>query len=642
MTGPGWLRVWFLALLATSVLAQTSLPTPPGGSVRALAADPFDSGRVLLGTNTGGVFVSSDSGFHWSFLSQVAPHDDWVVASLVPDATRAGRWFAGLWSWNIPNGGVFVSDNGGKTWRPLLRGHAVRALAQAPSAPTTLVAATLDGVYRTQDEGQAWTLISPTHDRELANIESVAIDPIHAGEIYVGTWHLPWKTVNGGHDWWQMRQGVIDDSDVFSIAVDQSRPATVYLSACSGIYRSDNRGSLFRKIQGIPYSARRTPALVQAPADPNTIYAGTTQGLWVTHDGGATWTRITSATTSINSVLLLPQPDSPQPRILLGTNFGGILASSDGGRTFQTENLGFSSRHVSAAASSPHGLYVAVTGDQAWGGIQLHTSDGSWRSIPPPLPGQDVLGLHWSPAGLLAATAQGVYLLPSDPPPLHARRPAQNWIRVHTAPRGPVYSLAGLAAHSLDAFVANPQGLFATRDGGRSWTWMKAAPAPLYALFATPAASLSPDSSSPGWLFVAGNGYLLRSNDLGLHFLPGRLALEGRVNQVAVLPAPSGPGMLFAATTRGLYRSADLGNTWTLCGHGLPALNIQTLHVQDHRIYAAAAQLNYTYVSDDAGATWRQVELAPQQQAIARTAPALLTRWITTDSTATVRASSQR
>ncbi|MGH9519198.1 MAG: hypothetical protein ACRD2D_06090, partial [Terriglobales bacterium] len=441
-------------------------------------------------------------------------------------------------------------------------------------------------------------------------------------------------------------------------------------SACSGIYRSDNRGGLFRKIQGIPYSARRTLALVQAPDDPKTIYAGTTQGLWVTHDGGATWARITPATTSINSVLLLGQPGKaaavvvgaaarlrlaaagagsaqgasklPQkdPRILLGTNFGGVLASSDGGATFHTDNQGFSSRHVSAAVASPEGLYVAVTGDQAWGGIFRQGADGGWSTIALPVRNQDVLGLHWSPAGLLASTRSGIYLLASDPP--RAKHAARGWIEERSAPRGPIFALAGLAPGSLDAFAATPNGLYATHDGGVSWTWSKAAPAPLYALFAAPSSVLDPGSTAPGWLFVAGNGYLLRSDDLGSHFLAGRLALNGRVNQMAVLPVATGPAHLFAATTRGLYRSDDLGETWTLCGHGLPALNFQTLHVQDGRIYAAAALLNYTYVSDNAGANWRPISLAPEQQAMVRTAPALLTRWVIQSEASSLRASGQK
>ena len=46
---------------------------------------------------------------------------------------------------------------------------------------------------------------------------------------------------------------MIDDSDVFSIIVDQSNPSVVFASACSGIYRSETGGDLFQKIQGIPF-----------------------------------------------------------------------------------------------------------------------------------------------------------------------------------------------------------------------------------------------------------------------------------------------------------------------------------------------------------------------------------------------------
>jgi photosystem II stability/assembly factor-like uncharacterized protein len=285
-------------------------------------------------------------------------------------------------------------------------------LALAPSDRQTLVAGTLDGVWRSQDGGRRWSRISPANDRELTNIESVAIAPDNPREIYAGTWHLPWKTVNGGHDWWQMRQGVIDDSDVFSIAVDRLHPATVYLSACSGIYRSGNRGNLFQKIQGIPYSARRTPALVQDPDDPATIYAGTTQGLWITHDSGATWTRGTPASWRVNAVLPLAGGAAGQParRLLLGTDFAGVYRSENAGASFQAANAGFSSRHVSAVADSPEGRYVAVTGDEAWGGIFLAPGAGrpGWTKIAGPVGDQDVYGLHWSPAGLLAPTAQGL------------------------------------------------------------------------------------------------------------------------------------------------------------------------------------------------------------------------------------------
>ncbi len=38
------------------------------------------------------------------------------------------------------------------------------------------------------------------------------------------------------------KQGVIDDSDVFSIIIDPKDPNVVYASACSGIYKSETAG----------------------------------------------------------------------------------------------------------------------------------------------------------------------------------------------------------------------------------------------------------------------------------------------------------------------------------------------------------------------------------------------------------------
>ena len=83
--------------------------------------------------------------------------------------------------------------------------------------------------------------------------------------IYAGTWHLPWKTTDGGATWNNIKQGLIDDSDVFSIIIDPVRPSIVYTSACSGIYRSDNGGEFYEKVQGIPSTARRTRFLSMIP-----------------------------------------------------------------------------------------------------------------------------------------------------------------------------------------------------------------------------------------------------------------------------------------------------------------------------------------------------------------------------------------
>ena len=86
--------------------------------------------------------------------------------------------------------------------------------------------------------GESWTAISPANDPELRPVVSLAFHPANPGIIYAGTTHLPWRTLDGGAHWESIHSGMIDDSDVFSIAVDAQSPATVFASACSGVYRS--------------------------------------------------------------------------------------------------------------------------------------------------------------------------------------------------------------------------------------------------------------------------------------------------------------------------------------------------------------------------------------------------------------------
>ncbi len=99
---------------------------------------------------------------------------------------------------------------------------------------------------------------------------------------------------------------MIDDSDVFSIIIDPVNPGVMYASACSGIYKSENCGGMFHKIQGIPSTARRTRVLMQDPKNQNIVFAGTTEGLYRTVDSGKTWIRMTGPELIVNDVYINP------------------------------------------------------------------------------------------------------------------------------------------------------------------------------------------------------------------------------------------------------------------------------------------------------------------------------------------------
>src|SRR5258708_34060607 len=161
---------------------------------------------------------------------------------------------------------------------------------------------------------------------------------------------------------------MIDDSDVFSIIVSSASPLEVFASACSGIYKSINAGDLFQKIQGIPFSARRTRVLKQDPSNPAILYAGTTEGLWKSSDEGKSWKRVGNSEIVVNDVLIDPRNSQ---RILLATDRGGVLASDDGAATFSASNHGYSHRYVNAilaGTNDRNNPYVGVVTDRSVAG----------------------------------------------------------------------------------------------------------------------------------------------------------------------------------------------------------------------------------------------------------------------------------
>ena len=357
------------ALAAYPAVAQVHGPAwlpfgPDGGDARRIRIDPSDHAHLYLGTANGWIYESHNRGLNWMRLASVGKRDDLVLDSIVLDPANPKHLIVGGWVLDHPDGGLFVSDDGGHTWtsQAEMRGQSVRALTISESDPKIVVAGSLKGVFRSTDGGARWTQISPPDNNEIHEIQSVAIDPKDPNVIYAGTWHLPWKTKDGGEHWDRMKgEGthlIIDDSDVFSIIVDPTASKVVYLSACSGIYKSEDEGARFDKIQGIPSTARRTHVLLQDPHHLQTVFAGTTEGLWRSDDSGKTWAATTGPEIIINDVSV----DLDDPRhVLIATDRGGVMASDDGGDTFHPSNNGFSARQIVTLkrdVNRPATLYV--------------------------------------------------------------------------------------------------------------------------------------------------------------------------------------------------------------------------------------------------------------------------------------------
>ncbi len=606
-------RALIAAFVLLSVAAVCSGQTwhamgPPGGDVRTLTTDPHDPKRLYLGTADGHVFQSRDGGRSWSILSRVGDRTDNVLTHILVDPRDSTRLYASAWSRNPGGGGVFRSLDAGRSWKLAgLGGENVRALAQAPSDPDILVAGTLTGVFRSRDAGASWERISPEGHQEIRNLDSAAFDPRNPEIIYIGTFHLPWKTINGGRRWFPIHEGMIDDSDVFSIVVDRTNPRRIFASACSGIYRSDDGGMRWKKVQGIPYSARRTHVIRQDPADARVVYAGTTEGLWKTTNAGGTWRRITPRHWVINALEIHPQYPN---RLVMGTERLGIMVSDDAGENFRASNQGFYHRQILALAldSDSPGRVLAVLANAPEPVLATEDGGRTWLPLGPGLQAEGLLRVYATPDGWWAALDRGGLMRYDSS--------KSAWVRSGTvvgeaairrdrrgrpvAPRGPILLeslVLDMAFSQARWFAATPQGLLASSDNGRTWEQFKFAPLNL------PVSSVrvSPDGEQ---IWIVSLRGMVFSHDGGQswtwHDLPfdsgGALKLDVADSRT-----------LLATARRGLYISRDGGHSWHPVAGGLPVVPLQELAVIGD-VFLASVQTGGLYISHDRGLNWSRIE----------------------------------
>jgi photosystem II stability/assembly factor-like uncharacterized protein len=556
---------------------------------------------LYLGTATGWVYESHDGATTWVRLGQIDRRSDLLIKQILVDPRDSQQLVLAAYSVDHPDGGIFLSSDGGHTWTPApeMAGQSARSLTRAPSDPGLLVAGTLQGVFRSADSGLHWQRISPAGSTEIHEIESVAIDPANPKIIYAGTWHLPWKTKDGGAHWENIKTGIIEDSDVFSILIDPADPKIVYASACSGIYKSVDAALQFKKVQGIPSAARRTRKLAQDPEHPQTVYAGTTEGLYRTLDGGALWDRLTGPDIIVNDVYVDPKDSG---HIVLATDRGGVLSSNDFAATFKPTNTGFSARQITSFAYDPRHsavVYVGVVNDKETGGVfQSRTGGVSWRQMSDGLGGRDVFSLAATPDGvLLAGTNRGIFRLENDfwldsstlVAPRAPRKGAPSATahpsrKLHTAadlsPSAVKPAMSGdrydglvyaMAPGSLEIFAATSDGLLRSNVDGTRWE---------------PVRTLLPETRfvalMQSTLLAAGLKHIALSQDGGARWTP--IALPGALTQIGAI-AVDDQKNLWVGGREGVFFSANSGATWqTIKNLNMNDVDSISLDAAGHRL----------------------------------------------------------
>ena len=542
---------------------------PDGGDGRSFAADPSNDQHLFMGTTNSWIYETQDGGSSWKRLTKLAKSDDLILDNIVVDQTDPKTILVGAFVLDHPDGGLFISHDAGKTFTAVetMKGQSIRALTQAPSDGKIWIAGTLKGVYRSEDNGVQWARISPDASMELHEVESIAIDPKDPQTIYAGTWHLPWKTTDGGANWHNIKEGLIEDSDVFSIIIDPVVPTVVYTSACSGIYRSDNGGAQYHKIQGIPMTARRTRVLMLDPTNRNTVYAGTTEGLYKTLDGGKTFKRMTGGDVIVNDVYV--DPKKPQ-HVLLATDRSGVLESDDGAATFKSPNTGFSQRQVSSLlvdAKSPQTIFAGVVNDKSYGGVFISHDEGvTWNQQSNGLDGRDVFSLSQAADGsVLVGTNAGIFRWNGtmwQPEGKLVKSATKTSYVVHKGKRSKVETTIKVPDGMIEGrindvdvsgsvwYAATAKGVYASADQGATWEGGEVLGKPEYRAVA-----------SDGQIAVAAQRTALAaSQDGGKTWQP--LAMPPKLTWLQSI-AIAGNGSVWLGGRQGVFYSEDHGQTWS-------------------------------------------------------------------------------
>lgn len=153
-----------------------------------LTADLTDAKR-FYGYREGAALQSTDGGDTWQSLSTAAPKLlTWIRA--VPG--EPGR----LWAGGYDQDGLWTSPDGGATWDRILPGDISLAYCGAVGAPVTPGAPpalyfggtlhTHGGVFRSDDAGKTWTEVTDK-DHQYGQLICLQADPRVPGRVYLGT-----------------------------------------------------------------------------------------------------------------------------------------------------------------------------------------------------------------------------------------------------------------------------------------------------------------------------------------------------------------------------------------------------------------------------------------------------------------------
>ncbi|OUS20103.1 hypothetical protein A9Q93_01965 [Nonlabens dokdonensis] len=324
------------------------------------------------------------------------------------------------------SGGLWKSSNGGITWDPIFDDQetaSVGAVAIQQSNPSVIWVGTGEGnprnslnggegIYKSLDAGKSWTRMGLEKTR---NIHRVVIDPTNPDVVYAAAIGSPWgihpergvfKTTDGGKSWKKILY-TNDKSGAADLVMDPTNPNKLIAAMWehkrdpwffksggegSGLYMTHDGGASWKKIteeDGLPKGELGRIGVAIAPSEPNVVYAlveAKKNALYKSKDGGFTWKMINKKSDIGNRPFYYSEiyVDSQNENRVYSV-FTYVNVSEDGGKNFSQlmpaygANNGVHPDHHAFYVHPENGKFLIDGND---GGLNISRDRGkTWRFI---------------------------------------------------------------------------------------------------------------------------------------------------------------------------------------------------------------------------------------------------------------------
>jgi photosystem II stability/assembly factor-like uncharacterized protein len=272
-------------------------------------------------------------------------------------------------------GGVWKSENSGRTWTPTFDSQpvpSIGAIAVAPSNPNVLYVGTGEsdmrsqisfgnGMYKSTDAGKTWTHIGLDNTRQIGRI---LVDPRNPDIVFVAALGHAYganpergvyRSADGGANWKRVLYKS-DDVGAIDLAFDPQSSRTIYATLWntrrppwsvyppsygpgSGIFKSTDGGNTWQQLTGgLPTERVGRIGVAVAPANSNVVYAiidAKEGGIYRSNDAGASWHKISEEKRIWGRgwyfCNVVVDPNNPETVYVSNTS---LYRSTDGGRNW--------------------------------------------------------------------------------------------------------------------------------------------------------------------------------------------------------------------------------------------------------------------------------------------------------------------